>query len=502
MISFMKNRLWILIFIISLFAAAAFAVEVGRLVVFYSPTCRECIEAKEKLIPALQKELGARLQVEYRDTGDIENYKLLLGLRDKYDSGLEIEVPVFFLSGKFLVQRPLSYRSLRNFVLAGLANRQKEPAFAQKADLLEHFKSITLAAIASAGLVDGINPCAFTVIVFFISFLALQGYRKMELAVIGLTFIAAVFLTYLLLGVGLFNFLYRLGAFVTAVKIFNLSIGVLSLVLGFFCIRDFIQFRRSGKTDGLAMQLPAAVKSQIHRLIGTRYRGSAGRHILSLAIGTLITGFLVSVLEAVCTGQMYLPTIAFVLKSTHLKLQALAYLLLYNLMFITPLFGVFILALLGVTSEQFAAFFRRHLLAVKILMAAIFFALGIILLSGCAAASEGGIVEDVKQQEALERVWDFGQAQEGEVLKHTFVLKNRSDKTLNIGEVHTSCGCTVSKVGKNSLAPQEETSIEVAFKTKGYSGAVQQFIYVNTDDPQNSVIRFIIKAEVVKVNAG
>jgi hypothetical protein len=166
-------------------------------------------------------------------------------------------------------------------------------------------------------------------------------------------------------------------------------------------------------------------------------------------------------------------------------------------MFITPLFGVFILALLGVTSEQFAAFFRRHLLAVKVLMAAVFFGLGVILLSGCVAAKQR-LLPDLSMQEAPERVWNFGRVEEGKVLKHAFVLKNNSDKILNIGEVHTSCGCTVSRVSKNSLLPHEEANIEVSFKTQGYSGAVQQFIYVNTDDPENSVIRFIIKAEVAK----
>ncbi len=94
--------------------------------------------------------------------------------------------------------------------------------------------------------------------------------------------------------------------------------------------------------------------------------------------------------------------------------------------------------------------------------------------------------------------WDFGQAQEGEVLKHTFVLKNESEKTLTIKDVNTSCGCTASKVEKKILLPGESTEIEVQFNSKGYSGLTQQYVYVHTDSLDKPIIRFIIKAEVIK----
>lgn len=92
--------------------------------------------------------------------------------------------------------------------------------------------------------------------------------------------------------------------------------------------------------------------------------------------------------------------------------------------------------------------------------------------------------------------WDFGKRQEGEILKHSFVLKNNSGETLNIKDINTSCGCTASQVQKKILSPGETTLIEVTFNTKGYSGPVQQFIYVNTDSPKEPILRFIIKAEI------
>jgi len=94
--------------------------------------------------------------------------------------------------------------------------------------------------------------------------------------------------------------------------------------------------------------------------------------------------------------------------------------------------------------------------------------------------------------------WDFGVVKQGEILVHDFELRNQTRKTLNIVNIHTSCGCTVSKAGKKSLRPGEKTKIQVSFNTKGYFGKTKQYAYVNTDDSDNMIIRFTIKAEVIK----
>ena len=109
-----------------------------------------------------------------------------------------------------------------------------------------------------------------------------------------------------------------------------------------------------------------------------------------------------------------------------------------------------------------------------------------IFVTGCYSA-EGG---------ADSYTWDFGKVKKGEILKHGFLLKNESGKILNILSVNTSCGCAASEVQKKRLAPEESTTIGVTFKTQGYSGLTQQYIYVNTDDLDNPIIRYIIKADV------
>ena len=123
-------------------------------------------------------------------------------------------------------------------------------------------------------------------------------------------------------------------------------------------------------------------------MIGTHYRRAQDRSqnpdfkrpLLGLALGALITGFLVSVLEAVCVAKIYLPTIIFVLKTTSFKLKALIYLLLYNFLFVAPLLVIFGFALAGTTSERFQKILKGHLGTIKILMGIMFLGLGVFLI--------------------------------------------------------------------------------------------------------------------------
>ncbi len=119
---------------------------------------------------------------------------------------------------------------------------------------------------------------------------------------------------------------------------------------------------------------------------------------------------------------------------------------------------------------------------------------------GCTTQTDAQMRAGLQGQKKAEdpNIWDFGRVKEGELLTHNFKLKNESRETLNIKDVNTSCGCTVSKVKEKVLSPGQSTVIEVRFNSKGYSGHTQQYIYVHTDSLDNSIIRFIIKAEVIK----
>jgi len=360
--------------------------DIPAVTVFHSPSCHRCIQVKQKVIPVVENAFKNIISFEYRDVDQIDNYKMFMSLLGKNGKGLKFQVPLFYFRGKFLTAKEPLIENLGKFIVAGLEFGQ--PSESPKVfDLITHFKGFVPSAIIIAGLQDGINPCAFTVIVFFISFLGVQGYRKRELICIGLAFIFAVFVTYLCVGLGILNFFYHFVGFWIMARILNLVIGSFSILFGVLAVYDYIKFTKTGLTGELILQLPKSIKERIHRVVGFFYRKTSeekkSKHLPSLSklvLSALITGFLVSLLEAVCTGQMYLPTISFVLKASSLKLQAWGYLLLYNIMFVIPLVVIFILALMGITSTQFTAFLKKHLGLIKILMAMVFFGLGIFLI--------------------------------------------------------------------------------------------------------------------------
>jgi len=142
---------------------------------------------------------------------------------------------------------------------------------------------------------------------------------------------------------------------------------------------DYYKFKKTGRSQEAILQLPKFLKKRINIVIGSRMREKKGG-IWGLCVSSFVVGFLVSLLEAVCTGQVYIPTIVFILKNTDLKLKAATYLFLYNFMFILPLIVIFLLSLVGVSSTKFNNFLKKNLGRIKILMALVFFCLGLFIL--------------------------------------------------------------------------------------------------------------------------
>ncbi len=125
----------------------------------------------------------------------------------------------------------------------------------------------------------------------------------------------------------------------------------------------------------MKLQLPEFLKKRIHKTI--REESKSNRYFLA----ALASGFVVSILEFTCPGQVYLPTILFVTNIPSLKASAMSHLFLYNLMFIIPLLIIFGIVYWGVTSEQLAFFLKKRVTTIKLITSLLFFALAGILIA-------------------------------------------------------------------------------------------------------------------------
>ena len=239
---------------------------------------------------------------------------------------------------------------------------------------MNRFKSMGWLAVVFAGLIDGLNPCAFATIIFFISYLTLSGRKGKEVILTGASFTLGVFIAYLAVGLGFYKVLDVVKESLAVIgKIVYALTAVLCLTLAVISILDFFKARK-GQIGDMALNLPEPLRKRINKTI------REGRKASSYYLGAFVTGILISFLELACTGQIYLPTIIFMSTMPELRARAISYLVLYNLMFIVPLIVVFILAYFGTTSKDLTEFLKKHAAAVKIGMTIVFLTLGIWLL--------------------------------------------------------------------------------------------------------------------------
>ena len=240
--------------------------------------------------------------------------------------------------------------------------------------LKRHADRITLGAIIVAGLVDGINPCVFSTLVFFMSVLAVSGVKGGKLVFFGSVYCAACFLTYLLLGLGILRFIKLFSGYETMQDIFNWGIIALLLVFAILSFRDAWLYWKTGLSDSVLLQLPESLKKRIPKVIRD------GAHFKHLAIGAIVTGFLVTLLESVCTGQVYLPALALLAKQYPSSIKWLLFLVLYNVMFIVPLLAIFAAAYAGTGLTTMINWSKRNVVIGKTALGVFFLVLGILIL--------------------------------------------------------------------------------------------------------------------------
>jgi len=378
---------------------------------FYEAGCADCYKVKNQVVPELKERFEGYYIVNSHDVGIKTNVIRLVAYQEHLN--IVTNKPVMMV---------VDYRHVFNgfdAIRAGLITRvdeciaeRQEPGWKlpevieDKGDAIvaNRAERFTLPVIVTAGFLDGLNPCAIATLVFFMSFLAVAKVKGRGLLLMGVSFCLASFVTYTALGFGLLRMLHVFSGFHLVRHIVDYSMIVLLAVLALLSFKDAWRYAKTGNPGDVTLQLPESIKQRIHAIIRTKmeYRrqdsevgkeNAAGRedcgqnlqnkHDEGIALGRLATGgviigVLVTALESVCTGQMYVPTL--VVMAGEGMSKAWCKLLVYNVMFILPLVVVFILTFLGLRSQALLEWSRKNVAVSKVLMGLFFLVLaGLIL---------------------------------------------------------------------------------------------------------------------------
>lgn len=179
-----------------------------------------------------------------------------------------------------------------------------------------NFDQITIPIIVFTGLVDSINPCAIGVLVFLLSTLLALSKDHRRMLVAGFVYIIAVYITYFLAGLGLIWFVQKWNI----VEEVGLIVGFLIIILGFIELKDFFWYG-----SGFSLTIGEKHMNRIKKI---------AKH--ATFPGLIALGFFVAAVELPCTGGPYLAITTYLAKH-QFDMKAIAYLFLYNFIFVLPL---------------------------------------------------------------------------------------------------------------------------------------------------------------------
>ncbi|MCL2843861.1 MAG: hypothetical protein FWE23_00170 [Chitinivibrionia bacterium] len=360
----------------------------GALGMYYfgSANCRDCIDLKNSLLIPLSREFEGQINLRFHDIDYPESFAFLSKMEEIYGVVNSNPITLFFpdtvLLGYWEIRENardivleflLDPSRARNIEVEALADEDME------AILIERFnRELTLGFLISAALVDSINPCAISVMIFLVSVLAAQKRRRSEIVIIGVLFTATVFLTYLALLLGMFSALTFLSSFAWLQPVIKWTAIIFAAGLGVIAYTDAFRFGKSGNTKDITLQLPKSLKKLTHTII-TKYM--SGKR---LVVGTVIAAFLATLVDSICTAEVALPLLLVMNRSGIMTTaQILPYLILYCLIFVLPLIAIMTAAYFGITWTTLASMTQKKLVFIKILfgtlMLAMAFALAFVL---------------------------------------------------------------------------------------------------------------------------
>lgn len=210
--------------------------------------------------------------------------------------------------------------------------------------------------IVSSALLDGINPCAFAVILLLLAFLFTLRQSRGRILKLGFIYIFVIFLVYLAIGLGILravrlsndpHFVANLGAWLLVL------LGAFNLIEYFF------------PNFPIKLHMPKFAAARANELIKQ-----------ATVPATIGAAFLVGLCTFPCSGGIYVSVITMLNEQATLG-WGVIYLVFYNLLFVLPLIIILLAAGNRKTAKAWARWERTHAHHYRLL-----YGLGMIALAG------------------------------------------------------------------------------------------------------------------------
>ncbi len=219
----------------------------------------------------------------------------------------------------------------------------------------------TSGLVIGSAAIDSINPCAIGVLILMVSVVLGQGGSPARLLKVGSAYIFAIFVTYLIAGLGLVYFFSAIP--IVIAEYLSIAVGLLVIAAGILEIKDYFWY---GK--GFSLQIPTKFANKIHDW-------STKNHSVW---GVMLLGAFVAAVELPCTGAPYLAIITIL--RIDFNLVAFGLMLLYNLVFVAPLIVILSMIVGGTKISDVSKWKEESKGTMRLFMGLLLVALGWILI--------------------------------------------------------------------------------------------------------------------------
>jgi cytochrome c biogenesis protein CcdA/glutaredoxin len=343
------------------YGASPLLAQTGKqadIVFFYGSGCPHCAKMREFLQAFQEKHPQLRVR-EYEVYFSSENARLFERMAAAYRTQIK-GVPTTFLGNNVIVgfsdeMRPQIEQQISQCIEQHCASPlERLPAVARA-------RPLTLTAVLLGAAVDAINPCEFAVLIILITAVLSAGGRKRALGA-GLAFSASIFISYYLMGIGLYSAVEAAGI----TRGIYIVVSVLAIMTGLFNLKDYFWY---GKW--FVMEVPLSWRPKLRQIV---------QGVTSVP-GAFLIGFAVSVFLLPCTSGPYIVILG-LLAETETRTGAMLWLLLYNMVFITPMVGITLALYFGLTTVEKAEEWRtKHLETLHLVAGTIILLLGLGMLA-------------------------------------------------------------------------------------------------------------------------